>query len=160
MNPRTEPENPHIGLQIARRHQPHLVQVVGEDVGILVDRAILNDHVVARCEHIERLLDTTAQKIDLQVERPPLHVVVEIADIRDCCSPHSRPSRCSAGSVSRSTLSFRCRYFPQLQCTCRYNLLRYQFTPAAGRSRRALPLRGCRHSLPFAPPFAKGRGSN
>ena len=58
------------------------MQVVGEDVGVLVDRAILNDHVVARGEHVERLLDTTTQKIDLQVERPPLHVVVEIADIR------------------------------------------------------------------------------
>ena len=32
-------------------------------------------------DDIPVVLDTTAQKIDLQVERPPLHVVVEIADI-------------------------------------------------------------------------------
>ena len=48
----------------------------------LIDRAVLDD--VARRgvgEHLHRLPDAAPEKIDLQVERPAVHVLVKVPDI-------------------------------------------------------------------------------
>ena len=75
-------EDLHVGGEVARGHKPHLVQIGGEDVGILVNGAILKDIGVACRQHIQRLLNTAAEKRYLKLERPTAHVVIEIADIR------------------------------------------------------------------------------
>ena len=79
---RDEPENAHVGLDVARGHQPHLVKVAREDVRVLVDRAVLDDVALRDVgEHLHRLPDAASEEIDLQVERPAVHVLVKIADI-------------------------------------------------------------------------------
>ena len=58
------------------------MQVVGKDVGILVYGAILEDILLARAQHIERLLDAATQERNLQLEGPAVHILVEVTDIR------------------------------------------------------------------------------
>ena len=79
---RHQPENLHVGFDVARGHQPHFMQVVREDMRILVNRPVLEDHTrLAVRKHVHRLLDPAPEKRDLQVERPAVHILVEIADI-------------------------------------------------------------------------------
>ena len=67
-------------LKIPGRHQAHVVQVGRKNVGVFVDGSVLNDRVVA-LQNIEHLLVAMVEKINLQVERPPLHVVVEVCEV-------------------------------------------------------------------------------
>ena len=50
---------------------------------ILVDRAILEDRprIAVVGQHIHRLLNAAPEEVDLQIERPAVHVLVEIADV-------------------------------------------------------------------------------
>ena len=50
---------------------------------ILVDRAILEDRprIAVVGQHVHRLLDAAPEEINLQIERPAVHVLVEVADI-------------------------------------------------------------------------------
>lgn len=57
------------------------MQVVGENIGILVHRPILKNIDRTAAQNIHRLLNAAAQKIHLQVERPTIHIVVEIPDV-------------------------------------------------------------------------------
>ena len=68
-------------LKIPGRHQPHVVQVGGEDVGILVDGSVLHDRPVS-VEDFEHLLVAAVEEENLEVKRPALHVVIEIAQVR------------------------------------------------------------------------------
>ena len=56
---------------------------VREDMRILVDRAILEDRprIAVVGQHIHRLLNAAPEEVDLQIERPAVHVLVEIADV-------------------------------------------------------------------------------
>ena len=56
------------------------MQVRRKDMGVLVNRAVLNQ-VAARRQDFGSLPDALAEKVNLQVERPAVHIVVEIADI-------------------------------------------------------------------------------
>ena len=67
-------------VEVARGHQPHVMQVGCEDVGVFVDGAILDDGFVA-AEDGEDLLVAVVQEEDLEVERPALHVVVKVAEV-------------------------------------------------------------------------------
>ena len=75
-------KNLHICSKVARCDEPHLVQIVCKDMRIFVDGAILNNHITAIFEHIQRLLDTATQERYLELERPTTHIVVKITDIR------------------------------------------------------------------------------
>ena len=57
------------------------MQVVGENIGILVHRPILKNIDRTAAQNIHRLLNAAAQKIHLQIERPTIHIVVEIPDV-------------------------------------------------------------------------------
>ena len=58
------------------------MQVVREDVRILVDRAVLEDHPrLAVGDHAHRLLDAAPEERNLKIERPAVHILVEVADI-------------------------------------------------------------------------------
>ena len=67
-------------LKIAGRHQPHVVQVGGEDVGILVDGSVLHDRPVS-VEDFEHLLVAAVEEENLEVKRPALHIVVEVTQV-------------------------------------------------------------------------------
>ena len=53
------------------------MQVAGEYVGVFVDGSVLDD-VTFRLFYLETLFHPAAQKIDLEVERPAVHVFVEV----------------------------------------------------------------------------------
>ena len=74
-------EDAHVGIEVARRHESHLVQICRKDMRILVDRPVL-EQVAAVVQNLDRLVDAGPQKVDLQVERPSAHVFVEVADAR------------------------------------------------------------------------------
>ena len=59
------------------------MEVVREDMRILVDRAILKDRprIAVVGQHVHRLLNAAPEEVDLQIERPAVHVLVEIADV-------------------------------------------------------------------------------
>ena len=51
-------------------------------MGILVDGPVLEDDALpAVAEHLHGLLDTAPEERNLKVERPAVHVVVEVADV-------------------------------------------------------------------------------
>ncbi len=56
------------------------MQVGGEDVGILVDRPVL-DHILPAPPDLFDLLDPGIEVIDLQVEGPTLHIVVKVIEV-------------------------------------------------------------------------------
>jgi len=58
-----------------------IVKVSSKDIGILVDGAVLNGGPVISTDFID-LPEPAIQKKDLQVERPPGHILIEVAQIR------------------------------------------------------------------------------
>ncbi len=74
-------EDLHVGAEVARRHEPHAVEVVGEDVRILVHGAVLEDDLRILRQHVHRLPYPAAEERNLQIERPAIHILVEIADV-------------------------------------------------------------------------------
>ena len=75
-------EDAHIGIEIPSRHESHPMQVVGKDIGILIHRTVLHDIAGRIVQDIHRLLDATSQKIDLEIKRPAIHILIKITDIR------------------------------------------------------------------------------
>ena len=73
-------EQPEVVLEVARGHQPHRMQVGREDVGVLVDGAVL-DHIATAAADLQQLLEARVEEEDLQVEAPPLHVLVEVEQV-------------------------------------------------------------------------------
>jgi len=72
---------PCVVFKVARGHQPHGVQVGGEDAGIFVNGAVLNDGFLAALD-IDHLAEAAVEKEDLQVEGPTRHVLVKVEEIR------------------------------------------------------------------------------
>ena len=68
-------------LEIAGGHQAHRVEVGRENVCVFVDGPVLNDGL-ALFLHLDQLRETRLQEVDLQVEGPPRHVLVEIVQVR------------------------------------------------------------------------------
>lgn len=66
--------------KIAGTHQAHFVEIGRKNVCVLIDRAILNDGLVAFLD-VDNLLEAVVQKIYLQVERPARHVEVKILQV-------------------------------------------------------------------------------
>ena len=69
-----------VGVEVPRRHEAHVVQVGGEDVGVLVNGAVLDDVFVLAPKAVN-LAEAAVQEVNLQVERPPHHVVVELVEV-------------------------------------------------------------------------------
>ena len=57
------------------------MQVRCEDAGILEDGTILDDGL-RRLWDLNDFLESLVQEVDLRVERPPLHVGIEVGEIR------------------------------------------------------------------------------
>ena len=57
------------------------MQVGGEDIGILVEGAVL-DKVDARLLDVVYLLEAGVKEINLEIETPATHVLVEAVDVR------------------------------------------------------------------------------
>ena len=68
-------------LKIARGHQAHSMKVWRENKGILVDSTVLH-HGIRALLNVDNLLETVVQEINLQIERPPWHIVIEIVKVR------------------------------------------------------------------------------
>ena len=73
-------EQAEVVLEVPRGHQPHGVEVGGEDVRVLVDRAVLH-HVPSIAADLQQLLEAAVQEEDLEVEAPALHVLVEVEQV-------------------------------------------------------------------------------
>ena len=56
------------------------MQIRGKNVGILIYRSILHQ-IGPLGENRLRLPNPLSQKIDLQIERPTVHIIVEVTDI-------------------------------------------------------------------------------
>ena len=68
-------------LEVAVAHHPHLVEIGGKDASVLKDGAVLDDGVAASTDG-HNVFETLVEKIDLQVERPSVHVLIEVFKIR------------------------------------------------------------------------------
>lgn len=66
---------------VSPSHQAHVVQVAGKNVSIFVNGPILNDRFFSTQDR-QNLLVSAVQKVNLQVERPTVHVVVKINEVR------------------------------------------------------------------------------
>ena len=75
-----EPEELLVGVEVARRHEAHVVKVGSKNVGVLVNRAVLDDALVLAAKAVN-LAEPAVQEVNLQVERPPSHVVVELVEV-------------------------------------------------------------------------------
>ena len=67
-------------LEITGGHEPHIVQVRRKNVGIFVDGPVLHNGLITPV-NAQYLCVTIMEEIDLQVERPALHIQVEIAEV-------------------------------------------------------------------------------
>lgn len=67
-------------IKIAVGHHTHIVEVGGEDAGVLKDGAVLHHDVLSLGDG-HYILETLVEEIDLQVERPPRHVGVEVCKV-------------------------------------------------------------------------------
>src|SRR3990172_9178445 len=61
-------------------HQALQVQVAGEDLGVLVDRAVLDHRSRRGCDRL-MVLEALAEEEDLQVKAPARHIGVEVRQI-------------------------------------------------------------------------------
>ena len=73
-------EEVRIVVEVAVRHVALSVKVGRKDAGILKDRAVLYDVLVALA-YLHHLLKALVEEIDLQVERPSRHVLIEVVKI-------------------------------------------------------------------------------
>ena len=69
-----------ICLEIPRAHQTHIVEVRSEDSRILVDGPVLNDDIVG-LGNLHHVLETLVQEINLEIERPSAHILIEVREI-------------------------------------------------------------------------------
>ena len=67
-------------VEVTGVHQSHVVQVRREYHRVLVDGAVL-DYILPRVLELDDVLEPLVEEVHLEVERPPLHVVVEIHEI-------------------------------------------------------------------------------
>lgn len=70
-----------IVLKIPLRHQAHRVQIRRKNIRILINCAVLHHRRIA-LQNPQNLLVPIIQKINLQIERPPLHIMIKITQIR------------------------------------------------------------------------------
>ena len=73
-------EQVEIIVEIAGRHQAHVVEVGRKNVGILVDGAVLNDSAIA-LKDFQNLPIPAVEEENLKIERPAVHVVVKITQV-------------------------------------------------------------------------------
>ena len=66
---------------VAIVHLANVMQVSGEDLGVLIDRAILDDRL-AGFRHALMMLEPVRQEVDLEMERPPFHVAIKVGEVR------------------------------------------------------------------------------
>ena len=76
-----EVEEVRIVVKVSVAHVPLRMQVRGKDACILKYRAVLY-YCVFTLGDFHNFLETLVQEIYLQIERPPLHVMIEIFKIR------------------------------------------------------------------------------
>lgn len=57
------------------------MEVGGKDVGVFVDSSVLN-YSILPVSYFQQLLEPVVEKIDLEVETPPLHIAVEVRQVR------------------------------------------------------------------------------
>ena len=75
-----EVEEVGVVLEVPAAHQAHVVEVGGEDAGVLVDGAVLH-YDFLRVRYLHHVLEPLVQEIDLEVERPPRHVLIEVGEV-------------------------------------------------------------------------------
>ena len=75
-----EVEEVAVVLEIAVGHHSLIVEVGREDTCVLVDSTVLND-VLVGLAYFDNILEALVEEIDLQVERPARHILVEISEI-------------------------------------------------------------------------------
>ena len=68
-------------VKIARVHQSHGVQVRREDIGILIQRPVLDD-VLALLPDVQQLTRPGMKIVNLDIERPAPHILIKTVDIR------------------------------------------------------------------------------
>ena len=57
-------------LEVSCGHQAHVVKIGGENPGIFVDGAVLNDDIVGLGD-VHHILESLVEEVNLEVERPP-----------------------------------------------------------------------------------------
>ena len=67
-------------LPVALVHIAHLVQIVSENFHILIDCPVL-DYAAIFGGNLALITEAMVQEIDLQIERPALHVTIEITQV-------------------------------------------------------------------------------
>ena len=70
-------------LEVAVAHVSLCVEVRGEDACVLKDGAVLDDGVLA-LRYFDDVAEALVEEIDLQVEAPAVHVLIEVVEIRIC----------------------------------------------------------------------------
>lgn len=67
--------------EVAVAHQSHVVEVGSEDACVLEDRAVLDDGLL-RLGDGHDIAKPLVEEIDLEIERPPLHVSIVVFEVR------------------------------------------------------------------------------
>ena len=67
--------------EITVAHHADVVQIRGKDTGILEDGTILHDGLVA-ARNLHHVMETLVQEVNLEIERPALHILIIISEIR------------------------------------------------------------------------------
>ena len=75
-----EVEEVAIVVEVAVAHHALSVEIGCKDTGILEDGAVLDDGV-GTLGNLDHLLEALVEEVDLQVERPPLHVGIEVLQV-------------------------------------------------------------------------------
>ena len=100
------------------------MEVAGKDMRILVNRAVLKNHArTAVGEHVHRLLDAASQKVHLQIERPAVHIFIEVADIGVVALFEIRLGIVALGQ----NLGQRRLSASDVACNCYIHIIRYLF---------------------------------
>ena len=74
-------KNVEVALVIAVVDMAAGVEVFCEDIGIFINGSVLNNRLIAFAD-LAHLAEPAVEKINLQVESPPGHVFVKIAEVR------------------------------------------------------------------------------
>ena len=67
-------------FKVTGTHQTHAMKVWSKNVCIFINRPVLDD-LIARLANSDDLTETAVQKIYLEVEGPPLHVLVKVVEV-------------------------------------------------------------------------------
>ena len=75
-----QPEKLHVGIVVTVSQISHRLVVGDKDIDALENSPVLNDNIL-RMSNFQNILETLGQEIDLQIERPPLDILVVILQI-------------------------------------------------------------------------------